>query len=122
MIALTPARQSRGMSLIGLMISVAIVGILASIAYPSYEAQMQKSRRADAINALTDLANRMERYYTRTNAYNTATINVASSTDVLASAATVDAAGVSGFEPLGPQPLRGMSGTIDVFQLVDPVA
>ncbi len=59
----------KGFTLIELMIAVAIVGILAGIAYPSYVNHVKKSRRADATVALLGLANAMERRYTETNSY-----------------------------------------------------
>ena len=48
---------------------VAVVGILAGIAYPSYNQYVLKSRRADARNAVLDLASRQERYFSVNNAY-----------------------------------------------------
>jgi type IV pilus assembly protein PilE len=64
-----PSKRIKGFTLIELMISVAIVGILAGIAYPSYISHVTKSRRADATVALLGLANAMERRYTETNSY-----------------------------------------------------
>lgn len=58
-----------GFSLIELMITVAIVGILASIAYPSYQSSITKSRRADAKGALLGFSNAMERLFTETGEY-----------------------------------------------------
>lgn len=58
-----------GFTLIELMITVAIVGILAAIAYPSYQDSVQKSRRADAISVLTQAAQHMERCFTENNTY-----------------------------------------------------
>ncbi|MEO1957048.1 MAG: type IV pilin protein [Methylophilaceae bacterium] len=58
-----------GFTLIELMISVAIIGILASIAYPSYQQSILRSRRADAQGALLGLANAMERYFTENNTF-----------------------------------------------------
>ncbi|KAE8544243.1 Type IV pilus biogenesis protein PilE [Marinobacter nauticus] len=59
----------RGFTLIELMIAVAIVGIIAAIAYPSYLEQVQSTRRTDAQGALQSFANAMERYYTQNNSY-----------------------------------------------------
>ena len=58
-----------GFTLIELMITVAIVGILASIAYPSYQDSVMKSRRADVKGVLLGLTNAMERRFTETNSY-----------------------------------------------------
>ncbi len=56
--------KSRGFTLIELMIVVAIVAILAAIAYPSYQDSVRKSRRADARAVLLEAAQFMERRYT----------------------------------------------------------
>lgn len=66
--------RHRGFTLIELMIVVAIVGILAAIAYPAYRDQVRKSYRADCAGALTSLANAMERYRTTNNTYTGATV------------------------------------------------
>ena len=58
-----------GFTLMELMITVAIIGILASIAYPSYQDSVMKSRRADAKGALLGFENAMERYFTEHNTY-----------------------------------------------------
>lgn len=62
-------QRSSGFTLIELMIAVAIVGILAAIAYPSYQEQVRKGRRADAMAQLVTLAQAYERYYTSNNTY-----------------------------------------------------
>mgnify|MGYP003392402640 CR=1 FL=1 len=61
--------KEKGFTLVELMIVVAIVGILAGIAYPSYQGSVMKSRRADAQGALLGFANAMERYFTEGNTY-----------------------------------------------------
>ena len=66
-------KRSKGMTLIELMIAVAVVGILATIAYPSYQNQVRRSNRADAITALTAMANAQERSYLANNTYTTDT-------------------------------------------------
>jgi len=63
------AALSQGFTLIELMVTVAIVGILATIAVESYSYEVQKSRRTDARSALMDLAGREEKLYSVTNAY-----------------------------------------------------
>lgn len=62
-------KRVKGFTLIELMIVVAIVGILAAIAYPSYTEQVRKSRRADATGALLGFANAMERHATVGGSY-----------------------------------------------------
>ncbi len=59
----------RGFTLIELMVTVAIVSILATIAVASYSSQVQKSRRTDARSALLDLSGREEKLFSTTNAY-----------------------------------------------------
>lgn len=70
----TPRRRTHGFTLIEMMVTVAIVGILAAVGYPSYLEHLAKGRRADGRAALVDLAQRMERYYTERSTYATATL------------------------------------------------
>jgi type IV pilus assembly protein PilE len=65
-------RKQRGVTLIELMVVVAIIGMLAAIAMPSYNSYIRKSRRADAKVGLTSLAQQYERCYTRYNKYTSA--------------------------------------------------
>ena len=67
----------QGFTLIELMITVGIVGILAGIAYPSYQDSVMKSRRADVKGVLLGLANAMERHFTETNSYEEAAVAAA---------------------------------------------
>lgn len=60
---------SQGFTLIELMITVAIIGILASIAYPSYTQYVQRANRAEARAMLLENAQFLERNYTTANRY-----------------------------------------------------
>ena len=59
----------RGFTLIELMVVVAVIGILAAIAYPSYQEHLRNSRRAQAMADLSELAVTMERYHSVNNTY-----------------------------------------------------
>jgi type IV pilus assembly protein PilE len=58
-----------GFSLIELMIVLAIIGILAGIAYPTYMDYILKGRRAEGRAALLELLQQQERYMTQNNTY-----------------------------------------------------
>lgn len=60
----------KGFTLIELMIVVAIVGIIAAIAYPSYMESVRKSNRTDATVELNDIAQQLQRCFTAYSAYN----------------------------------------------------
>jgi type IV pilus assembly protein PilE len=68
--ALPRVRQTiGGFTLIELMITVVIVAILATIAVPSYNSYVMKSRRTEAKSALLDMASSEERYLTANSTY-----------------------------------------------------
>lgn len=64
----------RGFTLIELAIGIAVVAILAAMSYPSYRSYIVRSHRADAKQALLELAQRLERYYTERGTYAGATL------------------------------------------------
>lgn len=66
-------RQSKGFTLIELMIVVAIVGILAAIAYPSYTEYVKKTHRSEIAGLLSEQAQSLERFYSRNGQYSNVT-------------------------------------------------
>lgn len=61
--------NQRGFTLVELMIVVAIVAILAGVAYPSYTEQVRKSHRSDAKIALQQAVQSQEEYFIRNYSY-----------------------------------------------------
>ncbi len=67
----THPRRARGFTLIEVMIVVAILGIIAIVALPSYQNSVRKTNRADAKTALMDTAQQLERCMTAYSSYDT---------------------------------------------------
>jgi type IV pilus assembly protein PilE len=62
-------RRQEGFTLIELMIVVAVVSILAAIAYPSYRSAVLKGKRGQGRTAILELLQQQERYMTQNNRY-----------------------------------------------------
>lgn len=56
-------KQSSGFTLIELMITIAIIAILAAVALPAYNDYVQRAKLTEAFNGLNDFRVRMEQFY-----------------------------------------------------------
>ncbi len=65
---------NNGFTLIELLVVVAIVGILSTLALPSYQSYVDDARRGQAQAALMGFAAAMERYYAETGSYKDLTV------------------------------------------------
>ncbi len=66
---LPPMGPARGLTLLELVVAMAVVALLASIAYPAYTEHLRKSRRAEAQQVLMDIALRQQQLMLDTRAY-----------------------------------------------------
>ena len=64
-------KKTRGFTLIELMLVIAVLSIIVAVGYPSYVEQVKKSRRAEGMGQLLELADRMERAYSDRGTYPT---------------------------------------------------
>jgi len=62
-----------GVTIVELLIVMAIIGILAAIAYPSYDSYLRKGRRADAQTLMMDIGTKQQQFLLDARQY-TATI------------------------------------------------
>lgn len=62
-------RSNSGFTLIEVAIVVVIIGILATVAYPSYQEYVKRGKRAEGQMLLNEAASRQERYFSQNNTY-----------------------------------------------------
>ena len=97
-----PGPGRNGFTLIELMITVAIVAILAGVAYPSFLDQIRKGRRSDAIDVIARVQQAQERWRANNPQYTTlANVGFSSASPsgyyTIASTAAAGAAAASGY-------------------------
>jgi type IV pilus assembly protein PilE len=74
---------SRGMTLLELLIVIAIVGIIAAVALPSFNDQVVKARRSDARNTLFDWQLRQAQQFANTASYASISTIIGSGSDTI---------------------------------------
>ena len=73
----------KGFTLFEVLLVLAILSLLATIAYPNYRETIVRARRSDGQTALLELANRLEYYYSEQHSYQGATLGHSGPKDVL---------------------------------------
>jgi type IV pilus assembly protein PilE len=115
---MTKKARAGGFSLIELMIVVVITAVLAGIAYPTYQQYTTQARRSDAQSALTQTANRLEKFFTYCNSYPTSATPLTSAWPATCptNAATLAAAGLG---LPGPLPVLSPDRHYAITMVVD---
>lgn len=72
-----PRHNATGFTLVEILITVAIVGLLAAIALPAYQESQLRAGRADGKNALMQVASDQERLYSNSFTYSTNAVPLA---------------------------------------------
>lgn len=112
MISKSSARV-RGVTLIELMVTVTIVGVLAAIALPSYTSYVARARRADARAQLVQAAQFMQRFYAANDSFSKDRADNDVINQVPASLKQSPSDGTRFYElviPMGPAPLTNPMG------------
>jgi type IV pilus assembly protein PilE len=110
-------RLARGFTLIELMITVAVIAVLAAIALPAYNDYITRSKLTEAHSHLADLRVKLEQRFQDARSYaNCATI-VAATTDVkyftFSCAAVADPVNMYTIQAVGQQDLAGITFTVN---------
>jgi type IV pilus assembly protein PilE len=116
-------KPASGFTLIELMITVAIVGILATIAATSYQSQVMRSRRTEARSAILDLAGREEKLFSTTNVYSASPTTLGYGTGAAAFPINVGSSGTDYYQVtvVTPDPTQG--GALNTYLITaTPIA
>jgi type IV pilus assembly protein PilE len=89
----SPRRSARGVTLIELMVALAILAIIAAVAYPSFSEQVARGKRAEARSLMLESTQWMERFYSENYRYDKNTADVAVATLYAAAYPQVPASG-----------------------------